>query len=349
MKNGFIFGAFFFFFILFETCLLTIRFTHTKPQTVRGIGGKISIIVPTYKEAENIEALAVSVFAITDANNLDAEMIVVDDNSQDGIIEKVQELKVEAKLPIRIIVRKNERGLSSAVIRGFQESTAEVFAVMDADLSHPPSSLPDLLLPVLGDEADIVLGSRYIDGGMIAKWSLFRRIVSLGAKYLAYPLAPVSDPLSGFFALRASTFRAAQALDAMGFKIGLEVIVRSKAERVVEVPILFKDRIRGSSKLTTDQYIFYLLQLWQLYWFVYPEIMVFLFCGLGIGTYSLLIRWSSNKGTKIGIAKRKRTETAASLDLSSIDLSGIKDTNRGRIDDHDDDAFSEDRSLAEEI
>ncbi len=226
----------------------------------------VSIVVPAYCEAPNLRRLTERVFAATRAANLEAELIIVDDNSADGSTEIVADLA--AMFPVRIIVRTNERGLSSAVLRGFEEARGPFLVVMDADLSHPPEAIPDLVAPIREGRADFVLGSRYVSGGHIdQEWSLFRHLNSRIATWLARPLTSVRDPMSGFFCLARARLDGAASLNPVGYKIALELIVKTRSRRCLEVPISFADRAAGTSKLTAREQLRYLRHLARLYWF----------------------------------------------------------------------------------
>src|SRR5262249_45856891 len=147
------------------------------------------------------------------------EIVVVDDASGDGTAELARELG--KSLPIRTVERVDERGLSTAVLRGLTEARTDVCVVMDADLSHPPESIPRML-KALQEGADVGVGSRYVRGGDIDEWPLFRRLTSWAGTMLARPLTPLRDPMSGFFCLRRSLLDGV-ALKPRGFKILLEI------------------------------------------------------------------------------------------------------------------------------
>lgn len=158
-----------------------------------------SIIVPAYHEAPNLRPLVERVFrAVQDPSK--TEVVVVDDNSQDGTEEACATLAAEG-YNVRLIVRTNENGLSSAVLRGFQEAEGEKLIVMDADLQHPPEAVPKLIA-ALSSEKPFVLGTRYGKGVEVDKdWPLYRKVISWGARMLARPLTSASDPMTGFFGL----------------------------------------------------------------------------------------------------------------------------------------------------
>lgn len=231
---------------------------------------QLTVIVPTYKELDNITPLTERVLKATGDAGLETELILVDDNSQDGSVEKVLELQNKG-YNVTIIVRKKERGLSSAVLTGMQHATYSTMLVMDADLSHPPEVVPAVALKVMTGEADFSLGSRYVHGGGTQDWPLIRRIISWGATVLARPLVSVSDPMSGFFAIRKSLLDEAHGtLNPLGFKIALELMVKCAPHNVVEVPYTFTDRLAGQSKLKFKTQIQYLRHLLSLYWYMYP-------------------------------------------------------------------------------
>ena len=209
----------------------------------------IAIIVPTLEEVDNIVPL---VQEIERTKVPFAEIIFVDDGSTDGTLEKVRELATKHR--VRLIERDGaERGLSGAILAGANASSADIFVVMDADLSHPPEEIPALLQPIFANEADLVVGSRYIPGGATPGWPVWRRFLSHVASALAYPLTGVRDSMCGFFAIRRE-YLLRFANQAAGFKIVFETIVRGrKTLRVREVPIVFRDRARGMSKMSFAQ------------------------------------------------------------------------------------------------
>jgi dolichol-phosphate mannosyltransferase len=223
---------------------------------------ELSLIVPTYNESENIKTLVERVHkSLSDYNY---ELIVVDDNSPDGTAELAKSLS--SKYPIQVIVRTNERGLASAVVAGFKQSKGDILGVIDADLQHPPEFIPNLMTGIK-QGADVVIASRYIKGGAIEGWTLKRKIISVGAKIPASVVLSaarkIKDPLSGFFLFRKEVIEGTE-LSPTGYKILLEVLVKGKPVRVVEVPYTFKERERGKSNLTAKEQINYLKHLYQL-------------------------------------------------------------------------------------
>eukprot|EP00128_Syssomonas_multiformis_P011067 Colp12_sorted_trinity150504_noHs@16823 len=243
--------------------------SQTQPLARSPLPRKVSVIVPTFHEVDNIQPLTERVFKAMGDSELEGEMIIVDDNSNDGTEELVNKL-AEQGYNIRILVRKTESGLSSAVIKGFEAATFPILVVLDADLQHPPEQIPELAAPIIAGTADFAIGSRYIDGGAMQDWPLYRKIISKGATLLARPLVNVNDPMSGFFCLSMDQYLNAERLNTMGFKIALELMVRSHASKVVEIPINFSDRKAGASKLKLKTQVQYVRQLISLYFFVYP-------------------------------------------------------------------------------
>jgi len=237
------------------------------------VTANVSIVVPTYREAENLPLLVPQVASAMAGKGWAWEMIVVDDDSPDGTGAVLAELS--GRYPqVRGIVRKNDRGLSSAVLAGIQLARNDFVVVMDADLSHPPEKIPELVEKLMRDEADFVIGSRNVAGGKTEDWTALRWINSAGATLLARPLAgTVRDPMAGYFALRRETLARADVLNPIGYKIGLELIVKTHVapHRVAEVPITFRNRVHGESKLTLAEQFRYLEHLSRLYDYRYPK------------------------------------------------------------------------------
>lgn len=233
---------------------------------------ELSIIVPTFREARNIPILVQRVFDALAAAGWRAEMIIIDDDSRDGTEAAVADLA--QRYPVRVVTRRGERGLSSAVLRGFAEARADLLLVMDADLSHPPERVAAVAEAVRSGGADFSIGSRYVSGGTTADdWGFDRQLNSRVATWLARPLTRVRDPMAGFFCLRRDTWRRAESLNPIGYKIALELLVKCRCRNVVEVPIVFSDRLYGESKLTAKQRIEYLRHLAALYRFKFPWLL----------------------------------------------------------------------------
>lgn len=192
------------------------------------------------------------------------EVILSDDNSQDGTEQTAAELA--RQYPVRLIVRTGMRDLSLAVLDGLRQARGRYLVVMDADLSHPPEQIPAMLAALDTPPTDFVIGSRYVPGGRTEDWGGHRRLNSYVATLLARPLTGrINDPMAGFFALRRETFERAKDLKPIGYKIGLELICRCDCRHVVEIPITFQNRVRGKSKLNFEQQARYLVHLDRLY------------------------------------------------------------------------------------
>jgi dolichol-phosphate mannosyltransferase len=156
--------------------------------------------------------------------------------------------------------------LATAVICGLSEACGEICVVMDADFSHPPEEIPTLIAAIRNGNCDLAIGSRYVEGGAVdSRWSWFRRVNSRLATLLARGLTGIADPMAGFFAIRRAVFERAGELRPLGYKILLELVVRCDCRNVVEVPILFRDRAEGESKLSMRQQWLYLRHLLRLY------------------------------------------------------------------------------------
>lgn len=222
----------------------------------------VSIVIPTYNERGNIEKLIPEIFGSSKALQADVEVIIVDDNSPDGTGSVAEQLG--KKYNVKVIHRSGKLGLASAVIKGFSESKSDILGVMDADLSHPPQTLPDLLKPILGNEAELVVGSRYVHGGGVEVWPFHRRLMSKVATLMARPLSKVKDPMSGLFFLKRSVIEGVE-LHAKGYKIGVEILVKGGYTKVCEVPYIFRNRFVGKSKIGASEYYYYIGSLLRLY------------------------------------------------------------------------------------
>lgn len=226
---------------------------------------ELTVIVPTYREAENLPELIERVFTATSCADIKAEMLVVDDNSGDGTEHICADMG--KKYSVRLITRKEERGLATAVLCGIRESTTGFLIIMDADLSHPPEEIPNLVHH-LRQGADFVIGSGCAQGGSRdPTWSLFQRLNSEVARLLARGLTTVNDPLSGYFAFPRRILTGVPQLSPVGYKIGLEILAKANCRKVVEIPMAFFDRQRGESKLTLRERLLYLRHLRRLYRF----------------------------------------------------------------------------------
>ena len=224
----------------------------------------ISLVVPTYKERQNIEKLIERTGAGLDAANEPYELIIVDDNSPDGTAEEVRRL--QATRPwLQLIVRINEKDLSTAVMAGWKAARGDLLGCMDGDLQHPPEHVAKLVERIRGTDAEIAVASRYTEHGSVSDWKFRRRIISWTATLLAAVLLPgkirrVKDPMSGFFVLRHTVLDGV-TLKPLGYKILLEVLARGRWQQVAEVPYTFEERVHGGSKMGAKQVWQYLLHL----------------------------------------------------------------------------------------
>ena len=230
---------------------------------------QVSIIIPTYNESKNIIEVLKSIGEHLPKNLL-AEAIVVDDNSPDGtgkIVEDyLKEVKQKMGYTIDIIHRKAKSGLSSAILRGVQDAIGDIIVVMDSDFSHPPKIIPRLIDEIKHSKCDVAIASRYMSGGAIKGWTLKRKLLSSTATGIAKRGLgiSVSDPMSGFFAFRKRIIEGLK-FDAIGYKMLLEILVKTKGVKVMEIPYTFTNRMRGSSKLDSSTMLDYAKSVWRFY------------------------------------------------------------------------------------
>ena len=230
---------------------------------------EVSIIIPTYNESENIIQVLKSIGEHI-PKDIATEAIVVDDNSPDGTGKIVEDYINDAQnktgYTIGIIHRKTKSGLSSAILDGIQHSSGETVVVMDSDFSHPPKIIPQLIEEIKTSKYDIVIASRYTEGGEVNGWSTKRKLISKTAKGIAKAGLGVneSDPMSGFFAFNRNILEGIK-FDAIGYKMLLEILVKTKGAKVKEIPYTFTDRTRGSSKLDSSTMFDYVKSVWKLY------------------------------------------------------------------------------------
>jgi len=220
-----------------------------------------TIIIPTLNEADTIAKTIMLVDAVLKRENLNGQILVVDDNSKDGTIFIVNDMKMTHP-NVSILVRQKDHGLSQSIVDGFHEAgkNSGIFIVMDADGQHPVEKIPELYWKVK-EGNDIVIGSRYIEGGEIKKWGFTRKVISWGATFIARLFFPhITDPVSGFFAVRKDVVLDAP-LKPKGYKILLEVLGKGYWRKLVEIPFSFGARESGESKLKQQTIIEYLKQI----------------------------------------------------------------------------------------
>ena len=230
---------------------------------------QVSIIIPTYNESQNIIQILKSIKDNL-PKNITSQTIVVDDNSPDGTGKLVEDyLKNIKKITddtIEIIHRKAKDGLGSAIMKGIQQAKGDMIVVMDSDFSHPPQIIPKLIESIKKYQYDIAVASRYIKGGKIQGWSLKRKMMSKFATLIAKKGLGIDtkDPMSGFFAFKRNIIKELN-IDAIGYKILLEIIVKTKGVNIKEIPYTFQDRELGSSKLGIKTILNYYKSVWKLY------------------------------------------------------------------------------------
>ena len=234
---------------------------------------KFSLIIPSYNEGDNIAEIVKILSGLLDSEIPgEYELIVVDDDSPDGTWKIAQELT--AQYPqLRVMRRQQEKGLSTAVIRGWQVARGEVLGVIDADLQHPPEVLLQLWQEI-AKGADLAVGSRHVEGGGVSEWSVIRRFLSRGAQMLGLIILPevigrLSDPMSGYFMVRREAI-VGKSLSPVGYKILIEVTGRGKIRWIGEVGYVFRERQAGESKVTWKQYIEYIQHLLRLRFSLWP-------------------------------------------------------------------------------
>lgn len=230
---------------------------------------EISIIVPTYNESKNIRGILEHIQKSI-PKNLMAETIVVDDNSPDHTAKIAEDyfysIKEKTSHTISVIKRKAKDGLSSAILNGIQQASGNTIIVMDSDFSHPPQIIPKMIETLKQTSCDIVIASRYIKGGSIQGWPFKRKLMSKVATIIAKKGLGIQsqDPMSGFFMFKKNIIKELK-FDAIGYKILLEILVKTKGVKIQEVPYTFTDRAEGTSKLGVSTIYDYCKSVWKLY------------------------------------------------------------------------------------
>lgn len=224
---------------------------------------RVSLITPTYNERENVSLLVEEIYGIVRAMpDVDLEIIVVDDNSPDGTGQVADELT--KRYPVRVLHRAGKLGLGSAVMAGFQASDRPYLGVIDADLSHDPSILPQLISGLR--DHDLTIGSRFGRTSRVEEWALHRKLVSLVGVASARVLTGVEDPLSGYFFLRRPVLGDLQ-LTSAGYKILFEILVKGRYASHMSVPFTFRNRQFSRSKLDWHEHLLFAKQLLVFGWY----------------------------------------------------------------------------------
>ncbi|OII78127.1 glycosyl transferase [Cryptosporidium andersoni] len=232
-----------------------------------------TVIIPTYNERQNVGILVKLLFESFSELRTTWELIIVDDSSPDGTADAVQQLQEYYKeVQMKLISREGKLGLGSAYIEGFKHSNGEFIILMDCDLSHHPKYIPQLIAKQNQGDFDIVSGSRYIHGGGISGWPWYRVLISYGANMLGrILLQPKATDLTGSFRLyRRHVFKRILEYNMMskGYAFQMEIIVLATrlGYSVADVPILFVNRLYGTSKLGKNEIWGYIKGLVKLFW-----------------------------------------------------------------------------------
>lgn len=221
-----------------------------------------TIVIPTYNERDRLGVLLERVFGACDREGIAVEVVIVDDNSADGTGLIADEWARSRR--VKVIHRTGKLGLGSAVLEGFAIAQTDIVGVMDGDLSDPPELLPQLFRTIAEGSFDLAVASRYVSGGGTSNFPIGRWLLSRAGCWLARPLTPLRDAMSGFFLIRRTHLNGFET-SVKGFKIGLEIYVRSQPRRLAEVGYLFAGRRLGESKMSLAEGIGFLQQLISLY------------------------------------------------------------------------------------
>jgi dolichol-phosphate mannosyltransferase len=246
---------------------------------------KLSVVIPTFNEAPNVGELVGRLTEALDPLLHGAyELIIVDDDSPDRTWELAQRLALDYPA-LRVIRRTAERGLASAVVRGWQASRGAYLCAIDADLQHPPGVITELYT-LMERGADMAVASRHVEGGGVSDWSIARRVVSRAAQFIGLLVLPgvvgrVSDPMSGYFMIRRGAIEGVE-LHPLGYKILIEVLARGRFAWIGEVPYVFSERALGGSKATMGVYLDYLRHLIRLRLSVAPFNRFVRFAAVGL-------------------------------------------------------------------
>jgi dolichol-phosphate mannosyltransferase len=296
---------------------------------------RLSLVIPCYNEARNLAALVSSLEGLLEPILGDSfELIVVDDDSPDRTWAVAQEL-ADTHPRLRVMRRTRERGLGTAVIRGWQAARGEILGVMDADLQHPAEVNLELL-EMIESGATLAVASRHIAGGGVSDWSIARRVLSRGAQLAGLLILPevlgrLSDPMSGYFMVRRSAI-ADVTFEPLGYKILIEVVARGNIRWIGEVGYVFRERIEGESKVTWRLYLQYLEHLVRLRLSVSSRFLRFAVVG-GSGVLvdmALLYALSDPGMLHLGLTRSKAmaAETAIITNFVLNDLWTFRDAAR---------------------
>jgi dolichol-phosphate mannosyltransferase len=243
--------------------------SKSRPETGTGriVQEKLALVIPTLRESANIRTVLDHTRSVLDPVGISYELIVVDDDSDDGTGEIVSAIALEDPR-VRLIVRKGAKGVAGATLLGWHNTDATILGEMDADLQHPPDLLPALISAIL-EGHDAAIGSRYAEGGSLGDWNPARKLLSAAALWVAMPVQRkqirIKDPTSGFFLVRRECVDHIE-FQRTGFKLLLDVLVRGRVGSIKEVPFAFRGRDLGASKATFRVACEYAGLLAKLYW-----------------------------------------------------------------------------------
>lgn len=230
-----------------------------------------SIILPTYNERENLPIIFYLIDKYLNEAKLEYEVVIVDDNSPDGTLAVAQSIQASyGKKCVSIVSREGKLGLGTAYAAGLKVAKGDRIILMDADLSHHPKFIPQMVKVMDEKRVEIVTGTRYLPGGGVANWDLKRKVVSKGANILAdFLLNPGVSDLTGSFRVyeRSALENVLQRVTCKGYAFQMEIIVlaRKAGYRIAEVPITFVDRLYGESKLGGKEIVLYIKGLLTLF------------------------------------------------------------------------------------
>jgi dolichol-phosphate mannosyltransferase len=274
--------------ILKDAAIVGASLTIIDRQAIPSLDKKLpelSLIIPTFNEGQNIRELVDTLVKLLDRTIPgDYELIVVDDDSPDRTWEIADRL-ASSYPQLRVIRRETERGLSTAVIRGWQAARGEILGVIDADLQHPPEIILQLWAEMTKG-AELAVASRNVVGGGVSEWNIVRRFLSRGAQILGLVILPevigrLSDPMSGYFLVRRSSI-ATKRLNPVGYKILIEVVARGQIRWIAEVGYVFRERLLGASKVTWKHYLEYIQHLIKLRFSLWPVTRLLRFGVVGL-------------------------------------------------------------------
>ncbi|KAI1305145.1 dolichol-P-mannose synthesis [Mortierella claussenii] len=244
---------------------------HSHSNNMTGQHHKYSVLLPTYNERDNLPVIVWLLTKTFQENDIDYEIIVIDDNSPDGTLEIAQQLqKIYGEDRILLRPRAGKLGLGTAYVHGIQHATGDFIFILDADMSHHPKFIPEMIRLQQSKNLDVVTGTRYAGNGGVYGWDLKRKIISRGANYLATVLLrPGVSDLTGSFRLykKEVLTKLISSCISKGYVFQMEMMVRARQFNftIGEVPITFVDRVFGDSKMGAMEIVSYAQGLLKLF------------------------------------------------------------------------------------